>query len=121
VKKVVLGVLKRRLMMASLHSWRGIKACFKHEEAFRIELFLAAVFLPLAPIVASNAIELALLMVSVLLVLIVELLNSAVEAAIDRIGLEHHDLSGRAKDQGSAAVTLSMLVFLIIWLSILIG
>ncbi|WP_461519745.1 diacylglycerol kinase [Porticoccus sp.] len=121
MKKVVLGVLKRRLMMASLHSWRGIKACFKHEEAFRIELFLAAVFLPLAPIVASNAIELALLMVSVLLVLIVELLNSAVEAAIDRIGLEHHDLSGRAKDQGSAAVTLSMLVFLIIWLSILIG
>ncbi|WP_461516877.1 diacylglycerol kinase [Porticoccus sp.] len=121
MKKVVLGVIKRRLMLASLHSWRGVKACYKHEEAFRIELLLAAIFLPLSLVVASNAIELALLTVSVLLVLIVELLNSAVEAAIDRIGLEHHDLSGRAKDQGSAAVTLSMMVFLIIWLSILIG
>ena len=121
MKKIVHGVIKRRLMLASLHSWRGVKACYKHEEAFRMELLLAAFFLPLAFVVASNAIELALLIVSVLVVLIVELLNSAVEAAIDRIGLEHHDLSGRAKDQGSAAVTLSLMVFLVIWISVLIG
>ncbi|WP_461481494.1 diacylglycerol kinase [Porticoccus sp.] len=115
------GLLKRRIMLATLHSWRGVVACFRHEEAFRIELLLAAFFLPLALLVARDKVEWILLTASVLLVLIVELLNSAVEAAIDRIGPEHHALSGRAKDQGSAAVTMSMLVFLVTWLGILIG
>lgn len=114
------GLIKRRAYHAALHSWRGLKACFEHEEAFRVEVLLSMVLLPLAFIVADSAVELVLLCGSVLLVLIVELLNSAVEAAIDRIGLEHHDLSGRAKDLGSAAVLVSMLFVLLTWLAILL-
>lgn len=114
------GLIKRRAFMAALHSWRGLKACFEHEEAFRVEVWLSVILLPLAFVVANNGIELVLLCGSVLLVLIVELLNSAVEAAIDRISLEHHALSGRAKDLGSAAVLVAMFIVLLTWLAILL-
>ncbi|MEZ5528399.1 MAG: diacylglycerol kinase [Porticoccaceae bacterium] len=114
------GLIKRRAVLAALHSWRGLKACFEHEEAFRIEVLLSVFLLPAAFFVADNAIELILLCGSVLLVLIVELLNSAVEAAIDRIGPEHHALSGRAKDLGSAAVLMAMALFVVTWAAILL-
>lgn len=115
------GLLKRRLLDSATYSWQGLKACFKHEEAFRIEVFFAVLLLPLAFIIANTSIELVLLIGSVLLVLIVELLNSAVEAVVDRIGEEHHELAGRAKDQGSAAVMLAMAVFFMTWLFIGLG
>jgi len=115
------GLIRRRAFLAALHSWRGLKACFAHEEAFRLETLLAAICLPLAFVVAADAVELVLLWGSVLLLLIVELLNSAVEAAIDRIGPEHHTLSGRAKDLGSAAVLIAIAFFALTWLAILSG
>jgi diacylglycerol kinase (ATP) len=96
-------------------------SCFKYEEAFRVEVVSAAVLMPLSLIVADTPVELILLVGSVLLVLIVELLNSSVEAVVDRLGEEHHELSGRAKDQGSAAVMLSLVLVLITWLVIGLG
>tara|TARA_R110000822_G_scaffold159476_26_gene299588 strand:- start:16712 stop:17086 length:375 start_codon:yes stop_codon:yes gene_type:complete len=114
----ILGLLKRRMVNASNYSRQGLLSCFKHEEAFRVEVVLATVLIPLALIVADTPVELILLVGSVLLVLMVELLNSAVEAVVDRIGEEHHELSGRAKDQGSAAVMLSLGLVLITWLLI---
>lgn len=116
-----LGLLKRRILGATTYSWQGLKACFKHEEAFRVEVLFAVVLLPLAFFIAETAVELALLIASVLFVLIVELLNSAVEAVVDRIGHEHNELAGRAKDLGSAAVMLSVWVFIATWLLICIG
>lgn len=113
-----LGLLKRRILRAAKYSWQGLQACFKHEEAFRVEVFFAVLLLPIALLVASTAVELVLLIGSVVLVLLVELLNSAIEAVVDRISEEHHELAGRAKDQGSAAVMLSMGVFVITWLLI---
>jgi diacylglycerol kinase (ATP) len=106
------------MVNASNYSRQGLLSCFKHEEAFRVEVVLATVLIPLALIVADTPVELILLVGSVLLVLMVELLNSAVEAVVDRIGEEHHELSGRAKDQGSAAVMLSLGLALITWLLI---
>ena len=117
----IFALLKRRLLGATTYSWQGLQACFKHEEAFRVEVFFAILLLPLAFIMASTMVELVLLIGSVLLVLIVELLNSAIEAVVDRIGEEPHELAGRAKDQGSAAVMLAMGVFFITWLLIGIG
>ena len=114
-----IGLLRRRIVGAATYSWQGLKACFKHEEAFRVEVFFSILLLPLALIIASTAVELVLLLGSVVLVLIVELLNSAVEAVVDRIGAEHHELAGRAKDLGSAAVMLSMGLFLVTWVLIL--
>ena len=116
-----LGLLKRRILGATIYSWQGLKACFKHEEAFRVEVFFAVFLLPLALLIASSAVELVLLIGSVVFVLIVELLNSAVEAVVDRIGHEHHELAGRAKDLGSAAVMLSMWLFITTWLLICFG
>lgn len=112
----LLGLLKRRIMVASTYSWQGLKACFEHEEAFRVEVFSAALLLPLAFIIAETAVELVLLIGSVVLVLIVELLNSAIESVVDRISGEQHELAGRAKDQGSAAVMLSMGLLGLTWL-----
>ena len=82
----------------------GLKATYKHEEAFRQEVFVLAIAIPLAFWLGDTNIEIVLMIGSVLLLLIVELLNSAIEAAIDRFGGEIHELSGRAKDMGSAAV-----------------
>ena len=105
----------RRLFNAFLYSLSGLKLAFQHESAFRQEMALAAVLVPLACILPVAPVERVLLITSVLLVLIVELLNSSVEAAIDRIGLDTHRLSKRANDLGSAAVLLALVALAIIW------
>jgi diacylglycerol kinase (ATP) len=109
-----------RLIKATGFSMRGLHAAFKYEAAFRQELLLCVILLPAAFWVGENAVEWALLVGSLLLVLIVELCNSAVEAVVDRVGSEHHDLSGRAKDIGSAAVFVSLVNVAVVWASIYI-
>jgi diacylglycerol kinase (ATP) len=109
----------RRLFNAFFFSMHGYKACFKTEEAFRQEVILSVILIPLAFFVADNGIELSLLLGSVLIVLIVELLNTGIERAIDRISFERHELSKEAKDVGSAAVLTSLLLLGITWFSIL--
>jgi len=104
-----------RLFKAAQYSWQGIRACYKHEEAFRQEVWVLAVAVPLALGLGDSGLEKALMIASILLVIIVELLNSAVEAVVDRTGREPHKLSGRAKDMGSAAVTLSIINALLVW------
>lgn len=106
--------------MLLFFSAAGFKATWEHEEAFRQEVLLLIVACPTAIYFAKTPVEILLLIGSVVLVLLVELLNSAVEAAIDRIGFEHHELSGRAKDIGSAAVMLSLIWAAITWSVILI-
>ena len=101
-------------------TWLGLKAAYKHEEAFRQEVFLLLVSTPLAIWLGQTGIEVALLIGSVLLLLIVELLNSAVEAVVDRFGGEIHELSGRAKDMGSAAVFIAMVNTGLVWLLVLL-
>lgn len=108
----------KRLINACLFSAAGFKATWTHEEAFRQEVLLFVVTTPLAFWVGENVIEQLLLIGSVVLVLLVELLNSAIEATVDRVGLERHELSGRAKDIGSAAVMLSLIWAGATWLSI---
>ena len=110
----------KRIYNAAFFSAAGFKATWQHEEAFRQVVLLLIISDPAAIYLAKTSIELLLLIGSVILVLLVELLNSAVEAAIDRIGLEHHELSGRAKDIGSAAVMLSLIWAAITWSVILI-
>ena len=105
----------RRLVNACRFSWQGLCATYQHEEAFRQEVWLLVVAVPLALWLGDNAIERVLLMGSVLLLLIVELFNSAIEAVVDRISLEKHELSGRAKDMGSAAVLLTSILVLLVW------
>lgn len=105
----------RRIWNATLYSRDGLLAAWRHEAAFRQELLLVAPLLPLGIYLGSNGIERALLVGSLLLILIVELLNSAVEAVVDRVSGEHHDLSKRAKDLGSAAVMLSLLDAAVVW------
>ncbi|MFZ5770639.1 MAG: diacylglycerol kinase [Thermodesulfobacteriota bacterium] len=110
----------RRLIRAGKSSLAGITAAFKHEEAFRQEFVLAVVLVPVALLLGETGVEKALLAGSLLLVMIVELLNSAVEAVVDRVGLEIHPLSGRAKDMGSAAVFLVLVFAALVWLLILL-
>jgi diacylglycerol kinase (ATP) len=109
----------RRLMNAFGYSLDGFKAAFKHEDAFRQEVFLAMVLIPLALYVTPEAIQRILMIGSVLLVLIVELLNSAVEAVVDRVSIERHALAKRAKDIGSAAVFVALVNVVITWTLIL--
>jgi diacylglycerol kinase (ATP) len=104
-----------RIRNAFFYSWAGLKAALKDEAAFRQECALAAIMLPASFWLGSNAVEYSLLTGSVIIVLIIELLNSAVEAVVDRIGTDHHTLAGRAKDMGSAAVMLSLLLAGIVW------
>jgi diacylglycerol kinase (ATP) len=106
----------RRIVNALFYSLSGLALAFRHESAFRQEIALAIVLIPAACFLPALAVERVLLIGSVLLVLIVELLNSSVEAAVDRIGLDTHHLSKRAKDLGSAAVLLSLGVLLLTWL-----
>lgn len=110
-----------RILRATRYSWQGLCAAFRHEAAFRQELALVVVLAPLGWWLGAGGIERALLLGSLLLVLIVELLNSAVEAAVDRHGGETHDLSGRAKDLGSAAVFVSLLNVPLVWGLVLLG
>ncbi|WP_150050658.1 diacylglycerol kinase [Methylomonas rhizoryzae] len=110
----------KRLINACFFSVAGFKATWQHEEAFRQEVALFAVATPLALWLGHTPIEKVLLIGSVVLVLLVELLNSAVEAVVDRVGFEHHELSGRAKDIGSAAVMLSLAWAAATWALILL-
>jgi diacylglycerol kinase (ATP) len=110
----------RRLWNALGYSLAGLKAAYRYEDAFRQELLLAVVLIPVALVVPVAATGKALLIGSVMLVLIVELLNSALEAAVDRVSLEDHQLAKRAKDISSAAVMLSLINLAVIWAFILI-
>lgn len=109
----------RRIWNALNYSLSGLQAAYRNEDAFRQESWLAALLIPLALAMPVAGIGKAVMIGSVLLVLIVELLNSAVEAAIDRISLDHHRLSKRAKDIGSAAVLIALLNVLVCWILVL--
>jgi diacylglycerol kinase (ATP) len=111
----------RRLMLAFVNSWKGFRGAFRSEAAFRQEVALAVVLLPLGAYLGKTPVEKALLVSSVVLVLIVELLNTGIETVVDRIGLERHELSGLAKDVGSTAVLLSFGVLVVIWGFLLLG
>jgi diacylglycerol kinase (ATP) len=109
-----------RAWHAAKNSWCGMVYAFKEESAFRQELSLLILLLPIALFLPISNLEKAILASSLILVLVVELLNSSVEAAIDRISFEHHDLSKRAKDFGSAAVMLALLIAALLWLTVCI-
>ena len=104
-----------RIIDASKYSWLGYKAGFKNEAAFRQELIFCAILSPIAIIYSESHIELALLLGSLFLVLIVELLNSGIEAIVDRVRDEQHELSGRTKDLGAAAVMTALINVTVIW------
>ena len=108
-----------RLFKAMRVSWLGFAGAFREEAAFRQELALAVVVIPLGLWLGQNGVERALLIAPMFLVLVVELLNSAIEATIDRIGIERHKLSGLAKDIGSAAVFMSLLLLAVVWTLVL--
>ena len=110
-----MALLYRRLIGATGFSIQGLKSCFRHEEAFRVEVFLVVVLSPLGFYIADSAGDLALLFGAMCIVLITELLNSAIEAVVDLASPEKAELAGRAKDQASAAVMLSMLLFVGVW------
>lgn len=109
-----------RAWHAAKNSWCGLVYAFMEESAFRQELTLFALLTPLAIVLPINYLEKALLISSLMMVLVVELLNSSVEAAIDRISFEHHDLSKRAKDFGSAAVMLALFIAILLWAAVCI-
>jgi diacylglycerol kinase (ATP) len=111
----------RRLINAFGYSKEGFKAAFKHEDAFRQEVFLTIVLIPLAFYLGKSPVEKALMIASVLLVLIVELLNSAIEAAVDHTSTDHHALAKRAKDIGSAAVFVALAIVVSVWGLVLFG
>jgi diacylglycerol kinase (ATP) len=111
----------KRIINATLFSWQGLKAAFKNEAAFRQECILTILLAPLGLWLGQDGLEKALLLAVLLLVLIVELLNSALEAVVDRFGGEMHELSGRAKDIASAAVFISLLNVILVWALVLLG
>ncbi|MFL6578066.1 MAG: diacylglycerol kinase [Povalibacter sp.] len=111
----------RRLLLAFVNSWAGFKGAFKFEAAFRQEVAVAVVLLPLGVYLGKTGVERALLLGSVVFVLIVELLNTGIETVVDRIGLERHELSGLAKDVGSTAVLLAFALLGIVWGFTLLG
>ena len=105
----------RRILRATKFSAQGLAQAWQHEAAFRQELVLVLILVPVAAWLGQTALERAALIGCCLIVLIVELINSAIEAAIDRHGDEHHELTGRAKDMGSAAVFISLLLVAVVW------
>jgi len=110
-----------RILRAAGASWKGLAGAYREEAAFRQELALSVLVIPLGLWLGRTGVERALLVAPMLLVLIVELLNSAVEATVDRIGLERHVLAGLAKDIGSAAVLMSFVLLGVVWLLILLS
>ncbi|MEJ2346344.1 MAG: diacylglycerol kinase [Gammaproteobacteria bacterium] len=110
-----------RILYATRYSWLGLKAAFRKEAAFRQELLLAVILVPIGIWLGRSGVERALLVGSLLLVLIVELLNSGLEAVVDRFGEEWNKLSGRAKDMGSAAVFVALVNVAAVWLLVLWG
>lgn len=111
----------RRLLNAFGYSMAGFKAAFKNEDAFRQEVMMAVILLPLAVYLGKTGMQTALMIACVLLVMIVELLNSSIEATVDRISLENHQLAKRAKDIGSAAVLLSLVNLVVVWGLLIFG
>jgi len=111
----------KRVWNALFYSLEGFKAAWRHEDAFRQESMLAFVLIPLAFFLADAPFARALMIASVLLVLVVELINSAIEATVDRISLENHKLAKRAKDIGSAAVLIALINVLVVWGLVLLG
>jgi len=111
----------KRLINAVGYSIEGFKAAFHHEDAFRQEIFFTLILIPLALYLESHATSRALMIGSLFLVLIVELLNSAVEAVVDRVSIERHALAKRAKDIGSAAVFVAIANVIVVWALILLG
>lgn len=109
-----------RILKATQWSLQGLRAAWLHESSFRLEVYLLLVLAPLAWWLGETPVERALMIGSCLIVLAAELLNSAVEAVIERYGPEHHELAGRAKDMGSAAVFVTMLNVLLVWGLILV-
>lgn len=109
-----------RIIKAAGYSLQGFRAAWRHESAFRLETLLTAAFAPLAFWLGQTALQVALLLGSLLVVVIVELLNSGIEAAVDRIGDEPNHLSGRAKDMGSAAVLLALLMVVMTWAAVIV-
>jgi len=110
----------RRIWDALLYSLTGLRSAFQHEAAFRQEIIVAVVLVVVSVMLPATGVQRALLIASVLLVLVVELLNSAVEATVDRISVADHELAKRAKDIGSAAVLVSMMSCLVTWVLVLL-
>lgn len=110
-----------RIFKAAGYSWKGIKACYQNESAFRQELGLLLVLSPVAMWLSNNAVEFILLIGSVILLLVVELLNTAIEMVVDRHGEEWHALSGLAKDMGSAAVFVMIGLCVLVWGTLLVS
>jgi diacylglycerol kinase (ATP) len=104
-----------RLYYATLYSIKGFKAAWSSEEAFRIEVCLCMLFIPAAFIVGENLSHKLILFIACVLVLITEVINTAIESVVDRISLESHPLSGQAKDLGSLMVLMAMIFFLAVW------
>lgn len=111
----------RRVWLAFAWSMQGLRAAWLHESSFRLEVYLSVVLVPMALLLGRSGLERAMLIGSLLLVLALELLNSAIEAVIERYGPEHHVLAGRAKDMGSAAVFVGMVGVAAVWLLVLLG
>jgi diacylglycerol kinase (ATP) len=109
-----------RIIKATGYSWLGVRAAYRHEAAFRQEIWLCCVMIPLGLYLGDNGIEKALLVSSVILLPLVEILNSALEAVVDRFGEEQHELSGRAKDMASAAVALAIILMATVWTLVLL-
>lgn len=108
-----------RIWKATFNSLRGIKTAWRYEAAFRQEALLCALLVPVALLIDASTAERLLLLMTLFILVITELLNSAVEAVVDRVGAEFHELSGRAKDIASAAVFFALLLLMITWISIL--
>ena len=111
----------KRIWNAMLYSFDGFAAAFRHEDAFRQEVFLALILVPAAFYLPVGGVAKGQMIASVLLVMIVELLNSGIEAVTDRVSLEDHNLAKRAKDLGSAAVMLSLINVPVVWLLVIFG
>jgi len=109
------NLITRRILKTSKYSINGLKAAWKSEEAFRIEVILLLALLPAAFFVGKSALEICLLVMTLFIVLIVELLNTGLEKAIDRISTDINDISGFVKDVGSAAVAISLIQALVVW------
>ncbi len=111
----------KRILRAFKYSWEGLVSCYRHEAAFRQELFVFLLAVPLALWQGEDAVEKLLMIGSIVLVLIVELLNSSVESVNDRVSTDYHELSKQAKDQSSGAVLLTILLAAGVWLTLLLN
>lgn len=113
------GWFRRRVLGATRYSLQGLRACFKNEEAFRTEVFLGLALMPAAYFLSTTLTQFLLMFASLLLILITELLNSAIEAAVDRTGTDFDEFAKHAKDLGSAAVFMALLLFAVVWGSVI--